>query len=443
MRGITKNKERQNLYKMIEESEQLVKFQTTLLEADISSQGLSYQKMRKLVVCLIESGIQVSVLKRFIETDPEYAKNIYHNCMEEDAAEMDPINDATVTALLAEIQGIEDLLSTEKELDTIKKDMKASTKQYIDEISSEGHEQERLDRLDRWKRTLELGKNDMDPLLKRELVKNIRIESSRFTLDFLFERLMSEKTREKEKLSAIDSFFQETKSRYVIQRYKDKAVQAGFDASIYQLFANLEEKYLVEEYHMYNNFFLFYCQRYIAYCNIHDNYMEVQCIISNLNNLFYDRFVSDEHKRVFLSRIYFLLDFFLEERERFERENITYKNHPNRIAKEEERKRKQRSAIYRHLNELGVLTEITKELEDMSLEELITYSKEQDARYKERHALVEEIMTLSLQIPDKEQEMVDLDAMSIEELQNYKLYLLEPFHKEVIDETTTNEGDKK
>ena len=101
------------------------------------------------------------------------------------------------------------------------------------------------------------------------------------------------------------AYFDKSKGSYIIDKYKAKIKHFGFEEKLFHYFFNIEENFLEEEYHVYNNLFLFIYMRMVAYSDPYDKTekMYIQSLTSNLANLIYHRFDSTENEKNFLEII--------------------------------------------------------------------------------------------------------------------------------------------
>ncbi len=196
-----------------------------------------------------------------------------------------------------------------------------------------------------------------DPKRRKELSDKLdQIEiSQNFT--FLNERLHS--IGKKEVQSIISGFFEMTKGTYTMKRYYTNLKRMEISPEIHRMFFSLEEKFLPESYHVYNDLFLYHVIRWVSYMDVDDakDYLYMSSIIGALKDLI-TADATDEEKQTLLG---VMKDFysFIDNEERykyFEEKNISYKNHPERILAEkhaeEQRKLKIQETFKRELGQL-------------------------------------------------------------------------------------------
>ena len=188
------------------------------------------------------------------------------------------------------------LYTAQKEYDDIRKDMSNVMDEYVEYMSSEKVKTAREKRLERMK---ELSDSETDPVQKKKIDELINTTESATNFSFLQERF--EKFGEKEIENIMEGFFKKKKGDYIIDKYSDRIKQFGYNPLIYRYFFNIEENFLPEEYHDFNNLFLFIYMRMVAYANANDkkDKMFVRSLTGALAELFYHK-MDDVDETAFL-----------------------------------------------------------------------------------------------------------------------------------------------
>ena len=202
-----------------------------------------------------------------------------------------------------------------------------------------------LNRIEEWKSEIEKMDPVKDAKMIRDLRQKIEFMESTITLDFITERI---KHVEKEKSTIMRQFFSETEGSYSLNRCKSRSPKFGFDADWYKFFFNLEENFLPEEYHAFNNLFLFNVMRFIGYqdpYNAKDRGM-VQAIVSSLTGLVYHKFADTEMENVIISLIKDYDSYFEDQREKFMKDNTTRPNHPVRLEQSKKADADRRNELF-------------------------------------------------------------------------------------------------
>lgn len=202
-----------------------------------------------------------------------------------------------------------------------------------------------LKRIEEWKSEIEKMDPVKDAKMIRDLRQKIEFMESTITLDFITERI---KHVEKEKSTIMRQFFSESEGSYSLNRCKARSPKFGFDADWYKFFFNLEENFLPEEYHAFNNLFLFNVMRFIGYqdpYNAKDRGM-VQAIVSSLTGLVYHKFADTEMENVIISLIKDYDSYFEDQREKFMKDNTTRPNHPVRLEQSKKADADRRNELF-------------------------------------------------------------------------------------------------
>ena len=97
---------------------------------------------------------------------------------------------------------------------------------------------------------------DGDPK-KKEIEVKIRIMDNCTTFSFLFNRITDPKIKEKERDVIKRGFFKVSEGSLIMDKYKSKIKKFGFGGDIVPHLLGLEELFLSEKYHPFNNLFLF------------------------------------------------------------------------------------------------------------------------------------------------------------------------------------------
>lgn len=211
-------------------------------------------------------------------------------------------------------------------------------------------------------------------------------------MNFLFDRI--NKLGKKEINNILDVFFSNSRSILVIDKFKKKIKRLEFNPDIYKMFFNIEEKFLPEEYHDFNNLFLFHVMRFVSYADM-DNKTDrlyVSSILSKLYNLLYHKFGSKEMEDEFIDLIKRFDDLFEDARDSFVEKNVTSPKHPERIKKEEEMEIKRRMMIISCLQNEGIEPDTTLSTEELreQLEKVI--EKKQNENVGNEETLHDELI---------------------------------------------------
>lgn len=311
------------------------------------------------------------------EINEFFDKHVYQTYT---SMEYDDVEEARLA--MHEIKKLQyNLMDIENEYKKIQADSNDILNDYAEFLSSEKVIAARKARLERMK---ELAKSETNETKRREMEKKIRYMEMTQSLDFIFTRL--DTFGDKEKRNVINAFFDDKRGSYVINRYKDKIVKFGFDVNLYKYFFNLEENFLSEEYHPFNNLFLFYYMRFVAYSDPYkeEDKLYVQSLTSAIANLIYHRFPKDKKEtdegsidesninaaeQRFIKILEKFASFFEDQREYFFENNTMRPGHPIREEMTAKREMERKAELLKKMSELN----ITGYDENMSANELQEY----------------------------------------------------------------------
>ena len=266
------------------------------------------------------------------------------------------------------VRSIYELIAIKEESNTLRTDADKVINDYVNYLTSPEYQEKKKQRIIDLKNKAEAETNEVE---KEKVMKLVRAMESTMTLSFLFTRL--EKLGKDEKDNIINAFFNDKRSSYIINRYKVNAKKVGFNPEVYKYFFNLEEKFLEEDYHVYNNLFLFFNMRYIAYIDVYnkEERMYAQSLFNNMANLIYHKFPSDDDENNFKNVIYNFLDYFKDDYKYFEDNNFTHPKHPRRIEKDKEHNKEIHDMLVFNINKLSDDLNIEKiDIDDKSNDEL-------------------------------------------------------------------------
>ena len=342
------------------------------------------------------------------EVNDFFAKYVHKNYT---SIKYDDVEEARIA--MHEIKKLQyNLMDNENEYKKIQTESNEILNDYAEFLSSEKVIAARKARLERMR---ELAKNEPDETKRREMEKKIQYMEMTQSLDFIFTRL--DTFGDKEKKSVISAFFDDKKGSYVINRYKDKIGKFGFDINLYKYFFNLEENFLSEEYYPFNNLFLFYYMRFVAYSDPYNekDKLYVQAFTSAIANLIYHKFPKNKKddnteknpdesnvnaaEQRFIKILEKFASFFEDQREYFFENNTMRPGHPIREEMTARREMERKSSIIKKMNELN----ITGYNENMTANELQEYFNNKldeviEKEKKERAAEINQIDTETEQI---------------------------------------------
>lgn len=260
---------------------------------------------------------------------------------------------------------LQDMLSIKKSVDLIEEmrekitEIEVECQNFVSEyrkyLQSDEYREERQKVKEELKEKIAA---EPDAYKKSKLEEQLYIMESTDNLSFIFEDFNKDKDQIKH---FTDIFFDDKKSSYIIERLNGKLKRFNLPAGFYKEFLYLEERYLDEMYHPFNNTFVFYVVRFIAFSDPSSKKDQVfiHSILTNLTNLFYNTFENDDRREEFLKIVRAFLFMFMEHYEEFVKENITHPKHPVRLEREKEQEALIRAKMIERITESGALFDET------------------------------------------------------------------------------------
>lgn len=403
-------KEMMEYVKQMEESADMYK---SLTENTLDSSGFSLEAINKLAESVTKDDINKQpkedlekILTEVIKTNEdvfEICKN-FHRIKDEPKGTLNPdgsITEESTEELAARMEKFEknweeskytymrrvlnsalddiaEIKNSYKEVEELKKEANKALDEYIDYISSDEYREKKMEKI---KELREKAEKSEDPKEKKSVLDTCAAIEASLNLSFISKRINS---NQKEIMNLVDTFFSNQRSRYVMEKFESKAKRFGYKPDVYSYLFNIEEKFLEEKYHVFNNLFLFEVLRFVGNADPYNknDKLFVSSIITNMTNLIYQRFASDTVRDGFLQVMRNFLDNFEPYREKFEKDNILSPTHPTRIAKKEEQNAQVKEMCFANLEEMGY--EITDEVKSLDLDALRKLYEEVLDDYKKK-----------------------------------------------------------
>jgi len=221
------------------------------------------------------------------------------------------------------------LIQSKKAAEEIKNDAQEALDAYFKALESPELRQKRHERLQQMKERID---SEEDIGKKIEMKNKIKIMEESDNFSFLLKKFTDNNT-DKFKRSIYESFFVKERGKYIMDRYFKRIGKFGFDEKLYKYFFNLEEKFLPEEYHPFNNLFLFVYMKYVGYADPYNkaDQIYVKALTSAIANLVYHRYASNDKEAEFVEFIKQIDSFFMEYKDKFESDNTTHPKHELRL----------------------------------------------------------------------------------------------------------------
>ena len=215
---------------LLNEAKESAKMQRELIESDLESYGIDSAALEELVKSQ-EDGFTLTD-----EKVEEYYETVKLDGADDAIEAFQVENETDVLGgkrawIEYGINSINDMISSEEDLEELEEEANGEIKSYTDYICSEAYDNHRKKNIETWKSMI---KRETNPAKIAKLKKSIYIVENRYTLEFMFERLHNEKTSAKEHRALIDSFFNNTRSNYMMERFDEKCKQFGFSQDLYR-----------------------------------------------------------------------------------------------------------------------------------------------------------------------------------------------------------------
>lgn len=229
-----------------------------------------------------------------------------------------------------------DLLEDRKTIEDIERDVNVEVQKFSEYASSVEYDKDQESLLQRLTELLNsMGDDGASHSDKKKLSREIEVIKQRYSLEYVYARLLDPATHDNEVDAIVKCFFDRNRSGYVMSRFRSRCEQMHLSDSIQRHLLNIEENFLEEKFHVFNNLYLFYIMRYVGHGDPSAS-REVKQPIRCMINLVYHKFYSDEVRETFLSSMRGFLSHFEKYRELFEQKNILHPKHPHRVAKDAE-----------------------------------------------------------------------------------------------------------
>lgn len=234
--------------------------------------------------------------------------------------------------------------------------------------NSKEHRQHEMDVLAHLREDVE---KETDVRRKKDLLHKIEVMESTMTLDFILQRIST--ITEQEMNSVMRQFFSQQEGSYIIERCNAKSKRFGYEVGWYKAFFNLEEKFLPEEYHVYNNLFLYAVMRFFGYADPYrkEDQAYVHALINSLTGVVYHKFTDDAVEKLIINLIETYDDYYSEYREKFEQDNTTHPNHPTRINYSKKAEADRKNTLLESLVKFNI--PVPENVDEMSARDLHKY----------------------------------------------------------------------
>lgn len=259
------------------------------------------------------------------------------------------------------------VLDSKVRMDNVDDDIRKVKSDYIEFVHSDQFYERRKQHLEELK---EASEKETDESLRKELQKKLHFIENLDSCRFLVERLESNGEKEIDRLKK--QFFSNNLGEFTMKKFSSACKRFKLDPAIHRHFLNLEEMFLPEQYHPFNNIFLFVGISFISFADSQrkDEVAYVNKLVNNLVFLIQHKFPSETEKDRFVQLIQEIDDYFLPFEEEFKEKNITWKNHPRRLQAGERAERRKRDVILQKLKLRGI--EADPSLDSIALQNMLS-----------------------------------------------------------------------
>lgn len=325
----------EDMCKSMEAVDAMIENMRTLAILSAESYGFSGDAILNAVKILSESTIQNLTIREIQELlhDHGYSDDVlmksYMEYPDHTVSYIDYAKNA-----LSELRGVAlELESSELDRINLCKEISNSKSEQEKYFHSKEYKEKRMEMLS--KLTKDANAEEDSPE-KTKALKKLEMIKKSDTLDFLFDRF--QRFQEKELENIATGFLNGPKFEYIWKKYANNVKHLNILPDTVKRFYNMEEMFLHESYHPFNNLFLFIVIRFIAYMNPYNkrDVLYANSLIVKCDHLVYHRFDSPEEEEEFKYVIKSVLNNFMTDHyiRLFEKMNTTSPTHPDRIAKD-------------------------------------------------------------------------------------------------------------
>ena len=204
---------------------------------------------------------------------------------------------------------------------------------------------------------------------KAAILHKIEVMEATISLEFVLSRIATLTEAEHDRV--MKQFFNENEGAYTMERCSSRIKKFGYEKDWYKFFFNLEEKYLPEEYKVFNNLFLFGSMRFISYADPYnkEDQAYVRALLNSLTGLIYNKFDEEVNEKI-IKVIEAYDNYYKADAEYFNENNTTHPNHPVRVQYSRKREADRKEALVKAMQSMKIA--VPENLE-MSADELQKY----------------------------------------------------------------------
>lgn len=246
-------------------------------------------------------------------------------------------------------------------------------KTYGEMLDDQWRERNSKKNRDKMRSDLEKMKADAEKVTdekeKAAILHKIEVMEATLSLEFVLSRIATLTEAEHDRV--MKQFFNENEGAYTMERCSSRIKKFGYEKDWYKFFFNLEEKYLPEEYGVFNNLFLFGSMRFISYADPYnkEDQAYVRALLNSLTGLIYNKFDEEVNEKI-IKVIEAYDNYYKADAEYFNENNTTHPNHPVRVQYSRKREADRKEALVKAMQSMKI--EVPENLE-MTADELQKY----------------------------------------------------------------------
>lgn len=275
-----------------------------------------------------------------------------HKSRDLDYLDEEAFSDEVICETMASIKELSIIVMTSyDDAEEISKMAREYFSDLIDSVPASKIKENRLKAIDVMKSANEL---ETDENKVRSNERKIKIMEESITFSFLEERFIRDKDDEVNRV--IKSMFDPKLSSTIVKKFETISKHLGFPDKIYSHYLNIEENFLPEEYHPFNNTFLYIVMRYVSSVNesIQSNTMNARSIIGSIANLIYHKFDTEVEEKEFVAFIEHILDYFTDKKDYYVEVNTTYKGNAINIEVTKQQQEAAKKLFKENYKKMGI-----------------------------------------------------------------------------------------
>lgn len=305
-----------DLLDLVSSSTEQMKTTVDIYKNSIAKMGLHFEVVDELMnfnketIHNFDDSIYVNIWNKFSngEVQPSEDLDKFHQEIKDTICEVGDIALDTLKDLYDQYNEI--INDTKKALDD-----------YSEYISSPEFKKKENEAMDNLKKKLDETTDESD---KKKLQKRIDAINNAETLSFMLDRVNSIGQKEVDRIT--DLFFDSRQYNSILDRFINKTRKMGFKDGWYKKLVDLEITFLPDEYHSFNNLFMFHIIRTVIHCDIDNpvDSMYARSIISRVLRLIYNKYSNKDERDGVINLIMEFEDKFMDKKELFDNRNTSY-----------------------------------------------------------------------------------------------------------------------